>query len=127
MNARATLTSGALAGFFTVLLGALGAHLVAGHADSEALSWWHKAVHYQGLHALALLATGLLQRQHSAPGLRWAALFFLLGILLFSGSLYLLAITGTRALGLITPFGGSAFLLAWLLLAFLVWRQPERS
>ncbi len=121
MNARATLMAGALAGFFTVLLGAVGAHALAGRPATE-LVLWHKAVHYQGLHALALLVTGLLLRHRDKGTLRWAAGLFLLGIGLFSGSLYLLALTGARPLSWVTPFGGSAFLVGWLLLALAVWR-----
>ena len=122
MNARATLVTGALAGLCTVLLGAVGAHALARHPAAE-LVLWQKAVHYQGLHALALLVTGLLLRTCEDGPLRWAAGFFLLGILLFSGSLYLLALTGASYLGWITPFGGSAFLLGWLLLALAAWRE----
>ncbi len=123
MNARATLFAGALAGFFTVVLGAFGAHALAGQLPAFRMEVWEKAVHYQGLHALALLATALLQRQAPAPGLRRAALAFTLGILLFSGSLYLLALSGQRWLGAVTPFGGTAFVAGWLLLAWTAWRE----
>ncbi len=122
MNARATLVAGALAGFLTVLLGAAGAHALGGH-PAAVTALWQKAVHYQGLHALALLVTGLLLKSRDRGALRWAALFFLLGIGLFSGSLYLLALTGEPPLRWITPFGGSAFLLGWLLLAISAWRE----
>ena len=125
MNARTTLLAGALAGLFTVLLGAFGAHALAGRLPAGLLSAWEKAVHYQGLHAVALLATGLLQRQVPAPALRRAAPAFTAGILLFSGSLYLLALSGERWLGAITPFGGTAFLAGWLLLALAVWREAS--
>jgi uncharacterized membrane protein YgdD (TMEM256/DUF423 family) len=75
------------------------------------------------MHSLALLCTGtLMLRFPQERRLAWAAVAFVAGIPLFSGSLYLLALTGSRSWGVITPFGGSAFLLGWLLLGLGVWR-----
>ncbi|GAB6042755.1 hypothetical protein JCM17961_34320 [Endothiovibrio diazotrophicus] len=87
--------------------------------DARGLAWWQTAVHYHGLHALALLAVGLLAL-HAPPSraLRLAGWTFTVGIVLFCGSLYVMALTGLRGLGAITPIGGVAFLIAWGSLAY---------
>jgi len=126
MNSRSWLMFGALGGLLTVALGAFGAHGLKNTLDPELLRIFDKGVRYQGLHSLALLATGLLLREAPLPGLRAAAIAFTLGIVLFSGSLYLLALTGIRSLGMITPFGGLAFLAGWALLAWGCGKLPER-
>lgn len=126
MSSRSWLMLGALGGLLTVALGAFGAHGLKNILDPELLRIFDKGVRYQGLHSLALLATGLLLREAPLPGLRAAAIAFTLGIALFSGSLYLLALTGIRSLGMITPFGGLAFLAGWTLLAWGCWKLPER-
>ena len=111
---------GALLGALAVITGAFGAHGLEGRLDAHHLAIWHKAVHYHALHALALVAIGLLQRTGSTP--RLAGWLMLVGILLFSGSLYGLALSDLRWLGMITPFGGLAFILGWLALAFFALR-----
>lgn len=123
---RLLLIGGALSGLLTVALGAFAAHGLQTHLDGDMLRIFHKGVDYQGLHSLALLASGLLLRESRPPSrvLVWAGLFFLLGIGLFSGSLYALSISGIRSLGLITPLGGLSFLIGWLLLAIGCWRLP---
>ncbi|EGV50046.1 DUF423 domain-containing protein [Candidatus Endoriftia persephone] len=118
MNAGRMLFIGAISGLLTVVLGAFGAHGLEGAVPATHLEWWQKAVHYQGLHSLALLAGGLLALQ--LPNNRWIASsgwLFLTGMLLFCGSLYLLTLTGQRSLGMITPIGGSAFIAGWFCLA----------
>ncbi|WP_457673984.1 DUF423 domain-containing protein [Thiolapillus sp.] len=121
-HARLFLLLGALAGFFAVAFGAFGAHVLQPRLDPHLFSVFNKAVHYQGLHALALLFTGLLLRQAPGAGLRRAGWCFVAGMLLFSGSLYALALTGIRGLGAITPLGGLSFLAGWLLLAIGGWK-----
>ncbi len=87
------------------------------------LAVWQTGVQYQAWHALALLAVGvLMQRAASSRLLAWAGVLFAVGIVLFSGSLYALALTGLRGLGAITPLGGVAFLAGWLVLAVAAWR-----
>ena len=114
-----------LAAFFAgtgVGLGAFAAHALKSHLSVEYLAVFQTGVHYQMLHALALLALALLAR--SLPG-RWllaAGGLFSLGIVLFSGSLYALTLSGVTALGMITPLGGVAFLLGWLCLGVYAWR-----
>ncbi|HEY5718762.1 MAG TPA: DUF423 domain-containing protein, partial [Gammaproteobacteria bacterium] len=109
---------GALAALLAVALGAYGAHGV----PAAALPTWEKAVDYQATHALGLLAIGVLAGRWRCRALRVAGALLLAGTLLFSGSLYLLVLTGVRALGWVTPFGGVAFLLGWLALAWAAWR-----
>jgi uncharacterized membrane protein YgdD (TMEM256/DUF423 family) len=108
------------------MLGAFGAHALEGQLSAQQITWWHKAVNYQGLHSLALLATGLLALTAPPSGaLKWAGWLFLAGILLFSGSLYALALSGIRSLGMLTPFGGLAFIAGWACLAIAAWRLPQ--
>ena len=96
-----------------VLLGAFGAHALRGVLDADHRELWHTAVQYHAWHALALmLAVGL---GHGRAG-RCAAIAFVLGILLFSGSLYALALGAPRWTGILTPFGGLAFISGWIAL-----------
>jgi len=127
-DARLWLTLGAVNGFFTVALGAFAAHGLKGRLSEQMLEVFHKGVDYQGFHSVALLAVGLLLLwQPDSRALKWAAGLFLGGTLLFSGSLYLLALSGVRAWGVVTPFGGTAFLLGWVLLGIGVWRLEMRE
>ncbi len=114
------ISAGALGMALAVALGAFGAHALKGRLDAYAMSIWEKAVFYQAIHALGLVVTPLLAKTGlvTAAGAAWTCGLLLAGILLFSGSLYLLALTGARALGAITPFGGAAFIAAWLVLAY---------
>lgn len=118
-NMKSTLRIAAILGALGVGLGAFGAHGLAkllaatGHAAT-----WETAARYHLLHALALLAVGLWQRQQpAAPGLEWAARCFGAGVVLFSGSLYALSLTQARWLGPVTPLGGALLIAGWLLLA----------
>lgn len=115
---RPYLLLAALNGFVVVLLGAFGAHGLQSLLSAEALSTWETAVRYHMFHAGAFIAPAVLATQHYHPRLRVIAALFQGGILLFSGSLYLLALSGVSALGFITPIGGLAFLAGWALLVF---------
>ena len=106
----------ALLGLLAVALGAFGAHGLESRATAEQLAWWSTAAHYHLTHALALLAVGLLTRQEPGRG-RAAAGAFVIGIAIFSGTLYGLALGGPRWLGAVTPIGGVALMVGWLLLA----------
>ena len=100
-------------GFAAVGLGAFGAHGLRSLLDAARLGTWETAVQYQMFHVVALLVVGLLALRRASAPLRWSGWSFVLGTLLFSGSLYLLALTGLRWLGMITPLGGLCFLLGW--------------
>ncbi|MCU7929934.1 MAG: DUF423 domain-containing protein [Candidatus Thiodiazotropha sp. (ex Codakia rugifera)] len=122
---RQFLIIAAMSGLLLVLLGAFGAHALETRVPSTHLVWWQKAVSYQGIHTLALFGTALLALQHPSRSLRFAGWFFTAGILLFSGSLYLLALTGQRGLAMLTPLGGTAFIAGWLTLVLAAWRLPR--
>jgi uncharacterized membrane protein YgdD (TMEM256/DUF423 family) len=98
-----------------VMLGAFGAHGLRDRLDAYSMGVYEKAVFYHFIHALGLLMVSILPRTKASSYVCW---LLVAGILLFSGSLYLLAVTGTRMLGAVTPFGGVAFIAAWLLLAY---------
>ncbi len=108
---------GALAAALGVALGAFGAHGLRAHAGAEALVIFETGVRYQMIHALALLAVAWAATRWPGPWVAAAGWLFVAGIVLFSGSLYLMTFTGARWLGAITPLGGIAFILGWLALA----------
>ena len=123
MSARLSLTLAALLLFAAVGLGAFGAHALKARLAPDMQAIWQTAVHYHAWHALGLLALGLFTMQRpDAPGASLAAWLFVAGIVLFSGSLYALALSGVRGLGAVTPFGGVAFLAGWLAFAWAAWR-----
>ncbi|MFO7257669.1 MAG: DUF423 domain-containing protein [Bacteroidota bacterium] len=127
MNKRTTLVIGALAGMTAVALGAFGAHaLKARLVAAGRLDTYNLAVEYQFYHALALLAVGLACQDEGTGLLRASSWCFAGGILIFSGSLYVLSVFNMPALGAITPIGGTAFIAGWLLLA-LGLAQKKRS
>ncbi len=122
MTSRWAMTIGALLAGVAVALGAFGAHALRARLEPRDLEIFETAVRYQMYHALALLAVGwLISRE--APGAGAAAWSFIVGMALFSGSLYLMVATGQRWLGAVTPLGGVAFLVGWLLLARAAWRS----
>ena len=108
---------GAIAGAVGVILGAFGAHGLKEKISPEMLAIFQTGVRYHMIHALALLCVGWVTDRRPSPWARASGWAFMIGILLFSGSLYLLAVTGIRRLGAITPLGGLAFIVGWLALA----------
>lgn len=123
MTARTALTLAALLLAMAVALGAFGAHALRSRTSPELQAVWQTAVQYHAWHALGLLGIGIYLLQRPAATLAgWSAWLFVAGIILFSGSLYALVLSGTRALGAVTPFGGAAFIAGWLVLAWAVWR-----
>ena len=107
----------AISGMLAVALGAFGAHILKKMITPDMLEVYKTGVQYHFYHTFALLATGILLHLQPSKSLKTAAYLFMAGIVLFSGSLYALAITNIKVLGIITPFGGVAWLIAWLLLA----------
>lgn len=105
-------------GFIAVAAGAFAAHGLSARLDAQALSVFETGARYQMYHALAMGLAAFAMRGHAATAAHGAALLFLIGIVLFSGSLYALSLTGIRTLGIITPFGGLAFLTGWATLAY---------
>ena len=122
---RLFISIGALSGFLAVAAGAFGAHALRDRLPADLLQVFQTGVSYQMYHALALVGVGILLARYSIDGSAWltaSGWLFLVGSVLFSGSLYLLALSGTTWLGAITPLGGVAFLAGWLALAIGIWR-----
>lgn len=123
MTARLALALGAILAFAAVFLGAFGAHALKARLAPDMAAVWQTAVLYHGWHALALVGAGLfLMPRPDAAAIAVAAWLFLAGVVLFSGSLYVLALTGVRGFGAVTPFGGVAFLAGWAAFAWGAWR-----
>jgi uncharacterized membrane protein YgdD (TMEM256/DUF423 family) len=124
-TAKLFVVLGALAGAAAVALGAFGAHALKARLTPDQLAVWQTAVQYHFWHALALVAIGIIISA-ALPGsttLRWAGWLMVAGLVLFSGSLYVLVLSGARWLGAVTPLGGTAWIAAWLLLAWAALRS----
>lgn len=119
--ARFFLSVGALLAGLAVAAGAFGAHGLEGRVSPDRLDTFHTAVTYHMYHALALLVVGWVATQGWSPMIHWAGYCFIVGILVFSGSLYVLVLSDTGWLGAVTPVGGAAFIGGWLLFAAGVW------
>ncbi|HRX61038.1 MAG TPA: DUF423 domain-containing protein [Candidatus Competibacter sp.] len=121
--AKLWLTLGSVGMLLAVAMGAFGAHALKKTLTPDLMAIYETAVHYHVYHALGLIAIGLLALHLPATALlRWAGVLMAAGLVLFSGSLYALSLSGIRWLGAITPIGGTAFLAAWSLLAIAVMR-----
>jgi uncharacterized membrane protein YgdD (TMEM256/DUF423 family) len=127
------ITTGALLGAIAVALGAFGAHGLKKIVPAETVQTFQTGVQYQMYHALALLLTGLLYEKCFQKFARIAGVLFLIGVILFSGSLYLLTagkaaeIASFDRSGILTPFGGIAFIAGWLFLFLAAMKKSERS
>lgn len=119
---RVFFSVGAVFGALGVAAGSFGAHGLKGWLSPEMLVVFETGVRYHLVHALALLAVAWASTRWTSAAIRAAGWLFVAGILVFSGSLYVLTLTGIRAFGAITPFGGVAFIAGWLLLAWGAWR-----
>jgi len=122
--AKLFITLASLSGMLAVAFGAFGAHALRSRLDEQTMSVFQTAVQYHFYHSLALLAVGViaLSQPHTAL-LRSSGYLFLVGIVVFSGSLYLLSMSGLRWLGAITPLGGLAFIAGWGCLAAASWKM----
>ena len=124
MKPQTILALGALSAFAAVGLGAFGAHGLKSILTVSQLGTYQTAVEYQFYHALALVMVAAIGFQFPlATGLKWTAVLFVTGIILFSGSLYLLVFTNIKILGAVTPLGGLAFLAGWSCLTFSAIKQ----
>ncbi|WMP16922.1 DUF423 domain-containing protein [Thiothrix lacustris] len=112
------LLIGSLSGMLAVILGAFGAHGLEQLVDAKMLQRFHTGVEYQFYHALALLMISFLYKSIRNKYIVFAGYAFLLGMILFSGSLYLYVLTGIKGIAMITPIGGLSFIIGWGLLAF---------
>lgn len=114
----------AASGLLSIVMGAFSAHYLKSRLSEVAIHGLETAVLYQMFHTLALLALGLLIAKFpEEPFLKWAACSMMVGIVLFSGSLYLLSVSGLKIFGPVTPLGGLAFMLGWLFLGLAAWRS----
>lgn len=114
---------GAILGAIGVGLGAFGAHGLKGRVEDSAIAIWQTAASYQMWHALALLVVAWVISEGSSSAARVSGIALTLGVLLFSGSLYVLVLSGQKWLGAITPLGGLAFIVGWVSLAMALWPQ----
>ena len=120
---RLWIVLGAVNAFLSVAAGAFGAHALKARLPTDLLAIFETGARYHMYHSLGLIAIGLVAQLRPSPLLSSAGWAMVAGIVLFSGSLYALALTGGRVLGAITPLGGVGFLVGWALLAAAVWRQ----
>ncbi|QYJ77869.1 DUF423 domain-containing protein [Shewanella acanthi] len=120
---KGLLLLAAVSGFLAVALGAFGSHGLKAVAPPHLIEVFSLGVQYQFYHTFAIIAVAFTGHWIRSRLLDWAAYLFIAGIVLFSGSLYGLALMGSKWLGPITPLGGTCFLLGWLLLAVAVWRH----
>ena len=118
ITARGLAGLGAASAFLAVAAGAFGAHALRSRLSADLLAVFETGVRYQMYHALALFAAAWLADRWPTGQPGWAGVCFVVGTVLFSGSLYALALTGQRWFGAVTPLGGVAFLAGWLLLAW---------
>ena len=116
--AHPILVAGALLAATGVMAGAFGSHGLRDVLDAQALGWWQTAVQYQLWHAVALIAFAALPVRAG-----WPSALVGTGTLIFSGTLYIMALTGLRWLGAVTPIGGALLIAGWLLLAYRAWRD----
>jgi len=127
-SARLFLLAGGLLGGLGVALGAFGAHGLKKVLDAHLFEIYETAVLYQFLHAFALLVAGLWLRQGGSAGLlRLAGWAWIAGVALFCGSLYIYVLTGVHWLAIITPVGGTLFILGWIAAAWAAWKQSPST
>ncbi len=120
---KTILLTGAALLAMAVIIGAFGAHILKAKLPDDLMQVYKTGVEYHFYHALGLLLVGILAFQMPSSIINWSAIFLFAGIVLFSGSLYVLAITGIRWLGAITPLGGVSFMVGWGLLFIAVWKK----
>jgi len=130
-NTRFYFCSGVVFSLFSVIFGAFGAHALKTHISADMMAVFDTGIQYQMFHALALILLGLLlhafaDTDQQIKRFKQAGNLFIIGLVLFCGSLYVLAISGVKILGAITPFGGLAFILGWLILLIALTKKSEQ-
>lgn len=124
-SAKLFLILGSINAALVVMLGAFGAHGLKARITTEMLTLFQTGVHYHVFHSLGLLVVGVVAVQIvDSVFLKWAGWLMLAGIFLFSGSLYLVSVVGIRWMGMVTPFGGLAFIAAWILFLMAIIKAP---
>ena|SRR5690349_18749713 len=118
------VAAGSMFMFLAVALGAFGAHALKDRLSPDLLAVYETGVRYQVYHALGLFAIAWLSDKYPNTMISAAGVSFIVGIVLFSGSLYLLSLTGVRWIGAVTPIGGLSFLIGWMLLVVFAVRHP---
>ena len=113
---KAVITTAAISGLLAVILGAFGAHALKGVLSPEMLDTYKTGNQYHFYHTFALLTVGILMHFNQSKMLWWSSYLFTTGLILFSGSLYVMAVSDIKALGMITPLGGIAWIIAWVFL-----------
>ncbi|MDG1772972.1 MAG: DUF423 domain-containing protein [Oceanicoccus sp.] len=122
--AKTLLIIAAISGLLAVAIGAFGAHGLKGRVTTDLMAVYQTGVQYHFYHTLALLLVGILMLQFPEVSLlTWTGWLFIAGIIIFSGSLYVMALTGIKWLGAITPIGGVAFIAGWLTMAIAVYKH----
>ena len=114
---RVWLTSGALLALVSVFAGAVGSHILKDFVDSDRLATFETAIRFQMFHGLALIAVSLIMTRMNVRSIRVVGWLFTIGVLIFSGSLYIIALTNLKAFGVVAPFGGVCLMAGWALLA----------
>ena len=127
MKNQKILLAGAILMGLGVLLGAFGAHALKTQLSPEMIQVYKTGVEYQFYHSLGLLLIGIIGFHIDSKWLHWSAILIVAGIILFSGSLYALSISGTKILGAITPFGGISFVAGWICLAFAISKHIRKQ
>lgn len=125
MSDRSLVIAGALCLLVAVGAGAFGAHALKRILSADMLQIWQTAVLYQLIHGLGMLIIAALAMRFGSPLLSWAGSLMFAGVVLFSGTLYVLALSGTKWLGAVTPVGGTLFIIAWALVAIAAWRHVQ--
>ena len=120
---KTVITVASLLLALAVSTGAFGAHALKTHLSADMLQTWKTGVDYHFYHALGLLLVGVLAISMPSVYLKWSAILLTSGIVLFSGSLYVLAVSGIKWLGAITPLGGIGFIAGWIFLGIAVWKN----
>jgi len=127
MSSRTIFIFVAISGFLLVAFGAFGAHVLSRFLGAEQLAWIHTGLQYQAWHTLAIFGLGCVMQSRRNIWFYWSAASMALGVVLFSGSLYSLALSHLRFLVFITPIGGLFFLIGWLLMLIGALRLRNRA